>query len=816
MNRSAVFHQVTSPWCFQISTTQVSLLLRTGHDVTQVTLVYGDPHEGHQVNGVWGWRKHEEAMVCNGKGVDHTYWSLTIQPPQKRLKYQFILHEDKARSVYGERGFEPIEGPHDHFNFFFVPYVHPESVYHAPAWVKETVWYQIFPDRFHREPAATEWPTGPVTNATHYGGNLNGIRAKLPYLAKLGITGLYLTPIFISPSSHKYDTTDYFTIDPAFGTENDLRRLVKEAHQLGIRVMLDAVFNHAGLNFKPWVSAQSDPNSPYRSWFKYHEDGAYETFAYAKNMPKLNTSNPEVIQYFCRVGQYWIKTCDIDGWRLDVANEVAPEFWRAFRQSVRSLKDVYILGEVWHDANPWLNGDMFDGVMNYFYTRVLMDYLLLDAMDLPTFKAKIIDFRNRYPHPVLPNQFNLLDSHDTARLMTQANGNLSRVKQVLAMMLLSEGSPCIYYGTEIGMEGGQDPDCRRLMQFDPDPTQHELYQFISALIELRKRFPQLSVENTWEWVDVPNLIAIQRGEILIVMNPSDRVVKNPFKGQEVYALNPTHDLQPRDVRVLKHKTKRAFLIKNNVLRRVLTTVSIVMLMISFGLFIEDAISSFNYRQTESDLDGLIEEVTEDVIDTTTENPDDFPVETIVKGSDAFHTKLAATNADYVGWITLEGLDLDYPMVLGEDNAYYLTHSFYKKYSKYGTIFMDYRNKPDFSQAHTVLYGHHMRDNTMFARLDDLRKKANYAANSTFTVYTPNGIKTYRIFSVYPVDASTTTIALPATDSDVQTRIADYKKKSLYATGVDTSKATHLVTLVTCTWVVDNGRLLVHAIEVNEP
>ena len=258
------------------------------------------------------------------------------------------------------------------------------------------------------------------------------------------------------------------------------------------------------------------------------------------------------------------------------------------------------------------------------------------------------------------------------------------------------------------------------------------------------------------------------------------------------------------------------MIKNDRLRLLIRGIAIVLLVIALGLFVEDIISNANYNQSQSDLDGLIEEVTEEVIDTTIENPDDFPVEEIVKGSDAFHAKLMNANDDYVGWITLDGLTLDYPIVLGEDNAYYLTHSFYKKYSKYGTIFMDYRNKPDFSQAHTVLYGHHMRDNTMFARLDDLRKKANYAANSTFTVYTPNGIKTYRIFSVYPVDASTTTIALPATDKDVQTRIADYKKKSLYATGVDTSKATHLVTLVTCTWVVENGRLLVHAIEVDEP
>lgn len=258
------------------------------------------------------------------------------------------------------------------------------------------------------------------------------------------------------------------------------------------------------------------------------------------------------------------------------------------------------------------------------------------------------------------------------------------------------------------------------------------------------------------------------------------------------------------------------MIKNEKLRKAVRALAIVLLVMAIGLFIEDAISVYNFNKTQDDLDDLIEEVTEDVIDTTVTDPDDFPVEEIVKGSAAFHAKLLETNADYVGWISLPGLSLEYPLVFGNDNAFYLTHSFYKKYSKYGTIFMDYRNAPDFTQPQTVLYGHHMRNDTMFARLDELRKKANYAANSTIQIYTPAGLKTYKVFSVYPVDATTTTLNLPALASDLSSRISTYTKKSLYATGVDTSQATHILTLVTCTWVIDNGRLFVHAIEVPNP
>lgn len=258
------------------------------------------------------------------------------------------------------------------------------------------------------------------------------------------------------------------------------------------------------------------------------------------------------------------------------------------------------------------------------------------------------------------------------------------------------------------------------------------------------------------------------------------------------------------------------MIKHEKTRKLVRLVAIVLLVIAIGLFIEDTLSVMNFNQAQDSLEDLIEEVTEEVIDTTTQNPDDFPVDEIVKGSEAFHEKLLSTNADYVGWISLPGLNLDYPIVFGKDNSYYLSHSFYKQYSKYGTIFMDYRNAPDFTQPQTVLYGHHMRNDTMFARLDELRKQANYAASSTFQIYTPQGLKTYRIFSVYPVDATTTTLNLPATQGDVQSRIAAYTKKSLYATGVDTSTATHIITLVTCTWVIENGRLFVHAIEVPNP
>jgi glycosidase len=550
MNKAAFTHLIASPWCFPVSKTQIQIKLRTAKDIKQVSLTYGDPHQGHIVNGVWGWAGHIEPMSCSGNGEDHLYWTLIITPPQGRLKYNFTISDDHETVIFGERCILGPQDEVDNFNYFFYPYLHDQPIYSAPKWVKDTVWYQIFPDRFNSIPSKKHWPLGPVTNATHYGGNLLGIIDKLPYLSELGISGLYLTPIFESPSTHKYDTTDYFKIDPDFGTLEDLKVLVKKAHDLGIKVMLDAVFNHAGIHFEAWNLAKDDPKSPYRKWFYFNEKG-YETFSFAKNMPKLNTTNPEVIDYFCSVGQYWIKEADIDGWRLDVANEISSQFWRSFRNSVRSIKEVYILGEVWHDSNPWLLGDQFDAVMNYFYTRIIMDYFIHKTMTLESFREKIDDFRNRYPHLVLKNQFNLYDSHDTARLLTQADGNIALVKQMLALLLCSEGSPCIYYGTEIALEGGQDPDCRRLMQFDPDPVKHELYRFIKTFLLLRKTYSVLANEGSWEWISHETLLLIKRNDLVLIINPSSKPCECPVKGNILYTESSSSLCSAYDIKLIQ-------------------------------------------------------------------------------------------------------------------------------------------------------------------------------------------------------------------------------------------------------------------------
>lgn len=558
MNLSAIYHRSQDNWCFPVGNDSMELRIRTGLDIIRVVCEFGDQHEGERIEMLWTWKSQKVEMKQSGLTSIHKYWICKVKPPHRRMKYHFIVTDAIESIVFGETSIiDPKDVP-DNFNFFFFPYMHRKELYQAPSWVADTVWYQIFPDRFAKHGEAGEfkaWHAGPVKNSDHYGGNLKGIIEKLDYLKELGISGLYLTPVFASPTTHKYDTEDYFKIDPEFGTEEDLAELVKEAHLRGIKVMLDAVFNHAGAKFEKWLDVRKNPKSLYRDWFYLNDDDQFETFSFEKNMPKLNTEHPDVIAYFCRVGTYWIEKTGIDGWRLDVANEISHSFWREFRKQIHQVKpDVYILGEVWHDAMPWLQGDQFDAVMNYPFTKILMDYIAHKRISLDAFRYGIDEIRNHYPSLVQVNQFNLFDSHDTIRLTTLCGNDLAKVKGALAFLFASPGSPCIYYGTEIALEGEHDPDSRRLMQWQPDPAKNDMYAFIKTWIGLRKKHPALSNHGSWEWIhsDMISFVRSDTAESLhFFYNPTDKPVAIDCPKGSVLFGTRQNELNPGEILLIK-------------------------------------------------------------------------------------------------------------------------------------------------------------------------------------------------------------------------------------------------------------------------
>lgn len=506
MELTAIYHRPESEYAYLYKRGQVHIRIRTKkEDIEKILLHYGDPF-------VFLENAYEDTkeMVKVTSDALFDYWQVAVSVDFGRLQYLFELRDKEGQSIlYGDKGFADnspenlaLEG-----NGFKLPYIHEIDGCQVPDWVSKTIWYQIFPERFANGNAelspegALDWDSAITPKSTDFfGGDLQGIIYHLDYLQELGITGLYLCPIFESPSNHKYNTTDYFEIDRHFGDKESFRQLVEQAHLRGMKVMLDAVFNHMGDQSAQWQDVlKHGEKSAYKDWFHIQEfpvtndklvnpkELPYHTFAFASYMPKLNTANPEVKDYLLSVATYWIEHFDIDAWRLDVANEVDHQFWRDFRKAVLAKKpDLYILGEVWHTSQPWLNGDEFHAVMNYPLSDSIKDYFLSRCKKTSQFIAEMNCQSMYYKQQISEVMFNLLDSHDTERILATAKGDIQLVKSALAFLFLQRGTPCIYYGTELELGGGMDPDCRRVMPWDRVSNDNDMLNFMKNLIQLRK------------------------------------------------------------------------------------------------------------------------------------------------------------------------------------------------------------------------------------------------------------------------------------------------------------------------------------------
>ena len=374
----------------------------------------------------------------------------------------------------------------------------------VPYWVQDSIFYQIFPDRFangdaHNDPPNVQpWDSTPTT-WNFMGGDLRGILQKFDYLLDLGITALYLNPIFQSPSNHRYNTTDYFRIDPKLGVLDDFQALLKVAHANDVRVILDGVFNHCGRGFFAFNDVlENQENSPYRDWyhikrFPIQAYGSGQAQDYLgwwghKSLPKFNADNPEVRRYLLDVGRYWIEK-GADGWRLDVPNEIDDdEFWAEFRQAVKSVNhDAYLVGEIWTADPRWVGDSHFDGLMNYPLSDALFDFLNGSFLTASGFGKKIEELLSIYPRENVYAMYLPLGSHDTERLLTRLEDNVDKVKLAIAFQFAMPGAPAIYYGDEVGLKGGKDPACRGTFPWDPDEQNTELRAWIKTLTTLRKR-----------------------------------------------------------------------------------------------------------------------------------------------------------------------------------------------------------------------------------------------------------------------------------------------------------------------------------------
>ena len=422
---------------------------------------------------------YEKDMALVGRSEDSDWFETEIALSEKRFKYYFKLDDGREVTYFCASGF--LNDPEETDSFFY-PYINGCDLLDLPEWARGEIIYQVWIDRFfdgdprNNPPEVKPFDALPDRN-TYYGGDFAGIIKKLDYLAEMGVRILYLSPLFLSGSYHKYDVIDYTKVESIYGGEEGLVALVQAAHAKGMRIVLDAVFNHCSdqhVFFQDVLRNQSQ--SQYAEWFTIHrfpiEDRTrdYDSFGgLIPSMPRFNTDHPDVIDYLVGIAEDWTKRLGIDGWRLDVADEVSHALWKAFRRRLRRVKnDLLIIGEIWNQAGRWLLGDEMDTVTNYPFMKWLRNFAR-GEIDANRFWQRMSANAMLYKTPIHDYLVNLVGSHDTVR-NRRFVGDETIHELMLMTMLCFSGMPLIYYGDERAMDGGEDPDNRRAMQWDYNPS----------------------------------------------------------------------------------------------------------------------------------------------------------------------------------------------------------------------------------------------------------------------------------------------------------------------------------------------------------
>ena len=494
MNPATIFHRPMSEYAFALDDTHYIFRLRTGKgEAESVRFYYADravmtpklqfaplPMEKFRTDRYFDW------------------YEIRLETRFERIAYYFELQNGVETLFYYGDCYE-MAGTPTRADYFQLPFNHRADRFAAPAWTRDAVVYNIFPDSF-----AAGKRLAPNGAPPCRGGTVRGVTENLDYIASLGFNCIYLNPIFAARSYHRYDTLDYYRIDPHMGAEDDLRDLVRRAHALGIRVILDGVFNHVSSDhpFFRDVLEKGRASRYYSCFYALPETPrlpaagelpGYTCFSYVADMPKTNTADPFLRQYFCDVGANWVRKFDVDGWRLDVANELDDGFLRAFRASVKAAKsDALIVGEVWENAAHYLGGDMLDSAMNYDFRRYCRRFFAEQTVDAETFDTNVSTLLLRYNENALFAQLNLLDSHDVSRFLSLCGGKTERMELAVLLQMTFPGMPCVFYGDEKGLCGESEPEYRRPMAWDASSPLEEVYR---RMIALRKTHPAASIRS---------------------------------------------------------------------------------------------------------------------------------------------------------------------------------------------------------------------------------------------------------------------------------------------------------------------------------
>ncbi len=498
MNKHAIYHRPESNFCFAIDEKTVVLRIRfaKGDKIEGLSVLYNSKYDIAKTQ----YRAEMPFICCDGL---HDYYSVTLKLNDPRLAYVFEFSADGKKYYFCEAGVkESYDFSLAYYDSFQYAYINKNDIIQNVEWLNNAVFYQVFIDRFDKASKKDEsyinasWGDLP-TPKSFFGGDLDGICKHLDYIQSLGVTALYLNPIFKSPSNHKYDIIDYYEIDEMFGGKEAFKRLVKACHERGIKIMLDAVFNHVSDGFYPFNQVmEHGRKSDYFDWFVIDGDKIsgdrdnYDCFAACKYMPKLNTNNPKVQSYLIDIAKHYITEYDIDGWRLDVADEVAHDFWRQMRRKIKAVKpDAVLIGENWHNSESFLCGDQFDSIMNYGVTKAFLDFFAREVIDEGGFAEALNAQLMRYTDTTNNMMFNLLDCHDTHRFFSEVGCNQRKLMHALLALVFLPGSINLYYGTEILTEGGYDPDSRRTFDWDKlnDPEIKGVKGEIAYILKLKNQ-----------------------------------------------------------------------------------------------------------------------------------------------------------------------------------------------------------------------------------------------------------------------------------------------------------------------------------------
>lgn len=548
MNEYAIFHRPESNFAYATAPDALAIILRVAQNDSfdKIEILFNNKYDFTKN------RASLEMHRCASDGI-FSYYRADISLPDARFAYIFKLTQNGKIYFYSEEGLsESYEFEYAYYTFFQFPFINAADVMNVVDWAADAVFYQIFVDRFARGDFEkddgyinTAW-NGKIDRYSFTGGDLDGINSKLGYLKELGFNAVYLTPVFLSETNHKYNVKDYLTVDPQFGDREKLLSLLSSAHASGIKIIIDCVFNHCDCKHEYFADAEKKGRaSAYYDWFMIDGDFPsagkrnFACFAYCRYMPKWNTNNPEVRRYLIDIALEYLKM-GFDGLRLDVADEVSHEMWRQLRREVKEkYPQTLIIGEIWHNNEQWLKGDQLDGVMNYKLQKIMVDYFGKTPI-------RAEQAANRMNALLMSNSaqanamaLNFLDSHDTPRFFNFAGGNRDKLLCALCAIYMFPGIPCVLYGTEIPLEGEGDPDCRKTFDWTFKNQKSDYKQNFKTIVGLKKH-PALSGAEA-EIAAENGILKITRrsaGEkITAYFNTCGKSKNIKFDGEVIFGLN---------------------------------------------------------------------------------------------------------------------------------------------------------------------------------------------------------------------------------------------------------------------------------------